>query len=118
MKQVREPIMPFDPGTGKWKPDALRKKELVHGLTETVDLKDWDFAIIQAALKLYIKDAKQKGKSPAVVGYAQQLQKKLKRPFVKLVKRTKREHRRLENLLTHEKDLSHFIDREKRLAST
>jgi len=30
------------------------KRELVHGLTETVELKDWDFAIIQAALKLYI----------------------------------------------------------------
>jgi len=85
------------------------KKELVHGLTEKVELKDWDFAIIQAALKLYIKDAKQKGKNPAVIAYARQLRNKLKKPFVRLVKRTKREHRRLENLLTHEKDLLHFI---------
>lgn len=84
------------------------KKELVHGLTETVELKDWDFAIIQASLKLYIKDAKEKGKNPAVIGYAKQLRKKLTRPFARLVKRTKREHRRLENLLTHKKDLTHF----------
>jgi hypothetical protein len=88
----------------------------VHGLTETVELKDWDFAIIQAALKLYIKDAKEKGKG-STIGYAQQLQRKLRKPFVRLVKRTKREHRRLENLLTHEKDLTHFSE-EKRLAST
>jgi hypothetical protein len=83
------------------------KRELVHGLTETVELKDWDFAIIQAALKLYIKEAKKRGKISAV-GYAQHLQGKLRRPFVRLVKRTKREHRRLENLLTHEKDLTAF----------
>lgn len=91
------------------------KKELVHGLvhglTETVELKDWDFAIIQAALKLYIKDAKEKGKG-STIAYAQQLQRKLRKPFVRLVKRTKREHRRLENLLTHEKDLIDFIEPE------
>lgn len=88
------------------------KKELVHGLTETVELKDWDFAIIQAALKLYIKDAKQKGKNPAVIAYAGQLREKLRKPFVNLVKRTKREHRRLQNLLTHEKDLTRFMNAE------
>ena len=110
-------ISPESAGTSPHKP--IRKKELVHGLTETVKLKDWDFAIIQAALKLYIKDAKQKGKNPAVIGYAKQLRKKLKKPFVRLVKKTKREHRRLENLLTHEKDLTDFIEgQKKRLAST
>lgn len=84
------------------------KKEPVHGLTETVELKDWDFAIIQAALKLYVKDAKEKDKNPAVIAYAKRLQMKLKKPFARLVKRTKREHRRLENFLTHEKDLTHY----------
>jgi hypothetical protein len=85
------------------------KKELVHGLTETVELKDWDFAILIAALKLYIKDAKETGKNPAVIKYAERLHRKLSKPFVRLVKRTKREHRRLENLLTHEKDLTSFL---------
>jgi len=80
------------------------KEELVHGLTETVELKDWDFAIIQAALKLYIKYHQQRGKL-ATVGYAKQLQKRLRKPFVALVKRTKREHRFLENELTHERKL-------------
>jgi len=88
-----------------------RKPELVHGLTETVELKDWDFAIIQAALKLYIKDAEKKGKT-AAVGYAQQLRRKLRKPFVNLVKRTKREHRRLNCLLTHTKDLTAFLEAE------
>lgn len=84
----------------------------MHGLTETVELKDWDFAIIQAALKLYIKDAKRNKKSPAVIGYAMQLRRKLREPFAKLVKRTKREHRRLENLLTHKKALPEFLQKE------
>jgi hypothetical protein len=85
------------------------KRELVHGLTETVELRDWDFAIIQAALKLYIKEAKKRGKISAI-GYAQHLQGKLRRPFVRLVKRTKREHRRLEILLTHDRDLTSFLE--------
>jgi hypothetical protein len=89
-------------------PRQKLKRELVHGLTETVELKDWDFAIIQAALKLYIKDAREKGEW-STIAYAQQLQRKLRKPFVNLVKRTKREHRRLENLLTHERDLLSFI---------
>lgn len=80
------------------------KKKLVHGLTETVKLRDWDFAIIQAALKLYIEKANREGKG-AQAKYAERIMEKLRPAFVRLVKRTKREHRRLECLLTHEKDL-------------
>lgn len=85
------------------------KRELVHGLTETIELKDWDFAIIQAALKLYVKDARRKGKISSL-RYTQQLQGKLKRHFGALIKRTKREHRRIESLLTHENDLTTFLE--------
>lgn len=85
------------------------KRELVHGLTETVELKDWDFAIIQAALKLYVKEARKKGKT-STIRYTQQLQGKLRRPFSRLIKKTKREHRRLESLLTHESDLTAFLE--------
>lgn len=87
-----------------------KNRELVHGLTESVDLKDWDFAILIAALKLYIKDAKTTGKSPAVIAYAMQLKEKLRPPFVRLVKRTKREHRRLEILAEHGQDLRAYIN--------
>jgi len=83
------------------------KKELVHGLTETVELKDWDFAIIQTALKLYAKEKRRQG-DKATAKYADNISAKLKPAFARLVKRTKREHRRLECLLTHKKDLTAF----------
>lgn len=89
-----------------------RSKELVHGLTEAVELKDWDFAILIAALKIYIEDAEAKGKPPAVIGYAKGLRARLRGPFVRLVKRTKREHRRLQNLIDHEKILADFAEKE------
>jgi len=88
----------------------MGKKQLVHGLTETVELKDWDFAILQAALKLYIKDARRRGISPAVIAYALRLRKKLRDPFVRLVKRTKREHRRLEMISEHPIDLTAYME--------
>ncbi len=82
-------------------------KELVHGLVEAVELKDWDFAIIQTALKLYAKEKRRLG-DEAHAKYADNIRAKLKPAFVRLVKRTKREHRRLETLLTHEKELHQF----------
>jgi len=70
------------------------KKELVHGLIETVELKDWDFAIIIAALKLYAEDRRKRGKGNMAT-YAEGIIKKLRPPFSNLVRRTKREHRKL-----------------------
>jgi len=85
----------------------MKKEELVHGLTETVELKDWDFAIIQASLKMYIKHHKAKGNN-LTVAYTQQLQKKLRIAFVRLIKRTKKEHRFLKSQLTHEKEITQY----------
>lgn len=65
--------------------------ELVHGLTETVELKDWEFAIILAALKFYAKNHEKKATST----YAQNLAKKLRVPFSQLVIRTKRKHKEI-----------------------
>lgn len=79
----------------------------MHGLVEAVELKDWDFAIIQTALKLYAKEKRRLG-DEAHAKYADNIRAKLKPAFVRLVKRTKREHRRLETLLTHEKELHQF----------
>jgi len=67
-----------------------RAPELVHGLTETVELKDWDFAIILAALKVYAKE--HHGGSGT---YADNLAKRLRVPFSRLVRRTKRKRREI-----------------------
>jgi len=70
-----------------------RSKELVHGLSRTVELKDWDFAMIQAALKYYAKN------HPSRRGYIKTLMAKLRTPFVDLVKETKRQHHRIRSSL-------------------
>ena len=72
-------------------------KELVHGLTKTVKLADWDFAIIQAALKYYARN------HPQSRAYCKQLQAKLRRPFASLVKDTKRLHASLKAAQTAKK---------------
>jgi len=71
-----------------------KSRELVHGLYETVELKDWDFAIILSALKVYADQKAKEGKSVQRT-YALNLAKKLRIPFSKLVKRTKRKHREI-----------------------
>ena len=87
-----------------------RKKELVHGLTETVALADWDFAILLASLKLYakVRHAQNPEKYRNVIAYSKQLRKKLRKPFNKLIKRTKKEHRKLLMQLEHDKTLEDF----------
>jgi len=87
--------------------DSHEPKEIVHGLTEPVELADWDYAIIQTALKLYAKEKRRLG-DEAHAKYADRIRAKLRPAFVKLVKRTKLEHKRLENLLTHEKELHQY----------
>lgn len=76
---------------------SKRDKELVHGLTRSVELKDWDFAIIQAALKYYGKN------HPESRAYVKQLSAKLRRPFASLVKDTKRLHASLRAAQTTKK---------------
>lgn len=75
----------------------VREKELVHGLEEAVSLKDWDYAIIISALKRY-KVWKEELGDIAHAKYADNLIVKIRGPFSRLVRRTKREHRRLESL--------------------
>jgi len=84
------------------------RPELVHGLTETVHLKDWEFAIIIAALKVYADDAKKRGLSPGTVTYARNLRSRLSAPFGRLVKRTKRKHWEIWNKIQHAKDLTEY----------
>jgi len=67
-----------------------RAPELVHGLTEAVDLKDWEFAIILAALKGYANE------HPEGSGtYAVNLSKRLREPFARLIRKTKRKRREI-----------------------
>jgi len=77
-----------------------RKPELVHGLTETVELADWDFAIIISALKLYARAKKRAGDAGHYT-YARNLAKELRRPFSRLVRRTKRKHREILASISH-----------------
>jgi len=87
-----------------------RAPELVHGLTERVDLKDWEFALIIAALKVYADDAKRRGLSPGVITYARRLRSHLSVPFAKLIKRTKRTHFQIWSRIQHSKNLTDFYN--------
>ena len=80
--------------SGRSGPRRRRAPELVHGLTEPVELADWDYAIIIAALKLYGARRAEEGDA-ARARYADQVREKLRRPFAELVRRTKRRHREL-----------------------
>jgi len=84
------------------------KKELVHGLTETVKLKDWEFALLIAALKVYAEDAKRRGLSPGIITYARNLRARLSAPFARLIKKTKRKHHEIWNQIQHAKNLTSF----------
>jgi len=74
-----------------------RPPELVHGHTEPVELADWDYAIIIAALKLHRARKVEEG-DMARARYADRIRGKLRRPFAELIRRTKRKHRELKAL--------------------
>ncbi len=65
---------------------ALGRSSSSWSLSRTVELKDWGFAMLQAALKYYAKN------HPHRRGYVRTLQEKLRGPFADLVKETKREN--------------------------
>jgi len=83
--------------TGQRSRDRRREPELVHGLTEPVELADWDYAIILAALKLYRCSRLEAG-DVTRARYVDHIMGKLRRPFAELVRRTKRKHRKLKAL--------------------
>lgn len=87
-----------------------RAPELVHGLTERVELKDWEFALLIAALKVYADDAKRRGLSPGVITYARRLRSHLSVPFARLIKRTKRKHFEIWSQIQHSKNLTDFYN--------
>lgn len=82
------------PLTGRLGSRRRRAPELVHGLTEPVELADWDYAIIIAALKLYRAQRAEAG-DVVRARYADRITGKLRRPFAELIRRTKRKHREL-----------------------
>ena len=81
--------------------DMKRKTELVHGLVEMVPLKDWHFAVLIASLKSYEREIFDKEISHGIMRrkgtrtFSKNLRAYLRPYFVRLVKRTKDEHRRL-----------------------
>jgi len=86
----------------------FKKPILFHGLSERVDLKDWEFALIIAALKAYSDEARHRNLAPGVITYTRRLRSRLSGPFARLIKRTKRRHHEIWEQINGASDLTDF----------